>query len=78
MTDDQIEKLAELVFQKLLAKQDEWENEFYAKSDKDFLISEIVRLNIVKMEFVENENYEMASKTQKEINRIRETLNKES
>jgi UDP-2,3-diacylglucosamine pyrophosphatase LpxH len=78
MTDDQIEKLAELVFQKLLAKQDEWENEFYGKADKDFLISEIVRLNIVKMEFVENENYEMASKTQKEINRIRETLNKES
>jgi hypothetical protein len=78
MTDDQIEKLAELVFQKLLAKQDEWESEFYAKADKDFLISEIVRLNIVKMEFVENENYEMASKTQKEINRVRETLNKES
>lgn len=76
MTEYQIEQLAELVFQKLLAKQEEWENEFYAKSDKDFLLSEIVRLNLVKMEFVENENYEMASVTQKEINKIKELLKK--
>lgn len=76
MTNDQIEQLAELIFQKLLAMQDEWEEKYYASSDKEFLLSEVVRLNLVKMEAVENENYEMASETQKEINRIRELLKK--
>jgi UDP-2,3-diacylglucosamine pyrophosphatase LpxH len=75
MTDDQIEQLAELVFQKLLAKQDEWEQQFYVKADRDHLISEIVRLNVFKMEAVNNEEYEKASEIQKEINKLREILN---
>jgi UDP-2,3-diacylglucosamine pyrophosphatase LpxH len=75
MTDDQIEQLAELVFQKLLAKQEEWEQQFYVKADRDHLISEIVRLNVFKMEAVNNEEYEKASEIQKEINKLREILN---
>lgn len=74
MTEDQIEQLAELIFQKLLAMQDVWEAEYYVTTDREFYLSEIVRLNLVKMEAVETENYEMASETQKEINRIRELL----
>jgi protein-arginine kinase activator protein McsA len=75
MTEDQIEQLAELIFQKILAKQDEWEKQFYSKADRDFLIAEIVRLNIFKIEAVENEEYEKASEIQKEINKLRESLN---
>lgn len=75
MTNEDCEKIAELVFQKILAKQEEWENQLYAKVDRDHLIAEIVRLNLVKMESVRDENYEEAFKTQKEINRIREILN---
>jgi protein-arginine kinase activator protein McsA len=77
MTEDQIEQLAKLIFQKILAKQDEWEKQFYSKADRDFLISEIVRLNIFKIEAVENEEYEKASEIQKEINKLRESLNNE-
>jgi protein-arginine kinase activator protein McsA len=77
MTEEQIEQLAELIFQKILAKQDEWEKQFYSKADRDFLIAEIVRLNIFKIEAVENEEYEKASEIQKEINKLRESLNNE-
>jgi protein-arginine kinase activator protein McsA len=75
MTEDQIEQLAEAVFRKILAKQEEWENQFYVKADRDFLIAEIVRLNVFKAEAVENEDYEKASEIQKEINKLRESLN---
>jgi protein-arginine kinase activator protein McsA len=77
MTENQIEQLAELIFQKILAKQNEWEKQFYSKADRDFLIAEIVRLNIFKIEAVENEEYEKASEIQKEINKLRESLNNE-
>ena len=75
MTEDQIEQLAEAVFRKILAKQEEWENQFYVKADRDFLIAEIVRLNVLKMDAVESEDYERASEIQKEINKLRESLN---
>jgi UDP-2,3-diacylglucosamine pyrophosphatase LpxH len=75
MTEDQIEQLAEAVFQKILAKQEEWENQFYVKADRDFLIAEIVRLNVLKIDAVESEDYERASEIQKEINKLRESLN---
>ena len=39
------------------------------------LISEIIRLNIVKMDMVESEEYEQAGEIQKEINKLREALN---
>lgn len=75
MTEDQLEFIADSIFKRMLAKQEEWDKKFYAEADKDHLISEIVRLNLVKMDFVNNENYEAASKIQKEINKIREILN---
>jgi len=75
MTEEQIEQLAELIFQKILAKQDEWEKQFYSKADRDFLIAEIVRLNVLKIDAVESEDYERASEIQKEINKLRESLN---
>jgi hypothetical protein len=75
MTEEEIEQLAEAVFQKILAKQEEWENQFYIKADRDQLIADIVRLNVFKAEAVENEDYEKASEIQKEINKLRELLN---
>ena len=75
MTEEEIEQLAEAVFQKILAKQEEWENQFYIKADRDQLIADIVRLNVFKAEAVENEDYEKASEIQKEINKLRESLN---
>ncbi len=58
MTEEEIEQLAEAVFQKILAKQEEWENQFYIKADRDQLIADIVRLNVFKAEAVENEDYD--------------------
>jgi protein-arginine kinase activator protein McsA len=75
MTEEQIEQIAEAVFQKILAKQDEWEKQFYSKADRDELIAEIVKLNIFKIEAVESEDYEKASEIQKQINKLRELLN---
>ena len=75
MTEEQIERLAELVFQKLLAKQEEWDQQYNSKIDRNHLIAEIVRLNVVKMDLVNDEQYEEAGKIQKEINKIRELLN---
>jgi protein-arginine kinase activator protein McsA len=75
MTEEQIEQIAEAVFQKILAKQDEWEKQFYSKADRDELIAEIVKLNIFKIEAVESEDYEKASEIQKQINKLRESLN---
>ena len=75
MTEEQIERLAELVFQKLLAKQEEWDQQYNSKIDRNHLIAEIVRLNVVKMDFVNDEEYEKASEIQKEINKLRELLN---
>ena len=75
MTEDEIERLAEAVFQKILSKQEEWEQQFYVNSDRDQLIADIVRLNVFKAEAVQSENYEKASELQKEINKLRELLN---
>lgn len=75
MTEEQLERLAELVFQKLLAKQEEWDQQYHNKIDRNHLIAEIVRLNVVKMDLVNDEQYEEAGRIQKEINKIREILN---
>ena len=55
MTEDQLERLAELVFQKLLAKQEEWDQQYNNKIDRNHLVAEIVRLNVVKMDLVNDE-----------------------
>lgn len=75
MTEEQLERLAELIFQKLLAKQEEWDQQYNNKIDRNHLVAEIVRLNVVKMDLVNDERYEEAGKIQKEINKIREILN---
>jgi len=41
MTDEQIEKIAELVFQKLVKKQEEWDKEFMNEI-KDQVVMDIV------------------------------------
>ena len=74
MTENQLEKIAEFIFRKLLAAQEQWEQQFYQKNDYDQLLSEIIRLNLVKADHITNENYEAAAIVQREINKTRELI----
>ena len=76
MTDKQIEQLAELVFQKMLAKQAEWdkENGYIITTDREAILAEIVALSLVKADYIEIENYEEAHKIQEKIKKLRDSL----
>lgn len=76
MTDKQIEQLAELVFQKMLAKQAEWdkENGYIITTDREAILAEIVALSLVKADYIEVENYEEAHKIQEKIKKLRDSL----
>ena len=76
MTDKQIEQLAELVFQKMLAKQAEWdkENGYIITTDREAILAEIVALSLVKTDYIEVENYEAAHKIQEKIKKLRDSL----
>ena len=82
MTDKDAEKIAELVFRKMVAKQEEWDAQhgqvYYESgvklSDKESMLSEIVALNLIKAAYIDTEEYEKAGEVQKEINKIRDRL----
>ena len=76
MTDQQIEQIAEAVFQKMLAKQEEWDKSsgYTATTARESILAEIVALSLVKSDYLETENYEKAAEIQKEINKIRDSL----
>lgn len=82
MTEEQIEKIAELIFQKMLSKQDEWDRQngyIYITdgeeiTEVDAILAEIDALNLAKEKHISNENYEKASEIQKKINKLRENL----
>jgi protein-arginine kinase activator protein McsA len=82
MTDKDAEKIAELVFQKMVAKQAEWDAQngqiYYESgiklSDRETSLSQIVALNLVKAAYIDAEEYERAAEIQKEINKIRDSL----
>jgi hypothetical protein len=83
MTEEQIERLAELIVQKMIVKQEEWERQngyIYISdgeeiTDNDVIIAEIDVLNISKAKCIEEENYEKASEIQKKINKLRDSIN---
>jgi hypothetical protein len=76
MTEGEIEMVAQLIFEKLIALQDDVERQYMYTSDNEAIIAEITALSLVKMDYIEVENYEGASEVQKKINKLRNELKK--
>jgi|TARA_R110000868_G_scaffold270821_1_gene530305 hypothetical protein len=81
MTEKDIERLAELFFQKMLKKQEEWDKQFMYDLEvtstlvgRDAIIREITELNLIKSEFVKSEEYEKAYEVQKRIKELGDQL----
>ena len=74
MTEDQVEKIAELVFQKLIKKQEEWDQQFNKDIYTELEISDSVniatQLAVAEMllkQYIEIEDYVLAGEIQKTI-----------
>ena len=76
MSDEDIEKIASSVFQKLLAKQEEWDKHYYYASDRQALIDKVTALKIVRDKYVADEKYELAAEVAEKINIITDELAK--
>jgi len=68
MTNEDCEKIAELVFQKMVAKQNEW--------DAQNIVQEMVRLTVLKAGYIDNEEYLKAAQVQKDIDDLKMSMNK--
>jgi hypothetical protein len=74
MTEDQVEKIAELVFQKLIKKQEEWDQQYnkdiYTELEINDSVNIAVQLSVAEMllkQYVESEDYILAGEIQKTI-----------
>jgi hypothetical protein len=74
MTEDQVERIAELVFQKLIKKQEEWDQQFNKDIYTELEISDSVniatQLAVAEMllkQYIESEDYVLAGEIQKTI-----------
>jgi hypothetical protein len=76
MTDEDIEKIASSVFQKLLAKQEEWDKHYYYVSDRQALIDKLNALTLVKIQYIADEKYELAAEITDKIKIITDELAK--
>ena len=81
MTDEEIEKIAELIFQKLLTRQDELEKQFdeqiYAGNGLNTAVNIAVQIALASetlKALIEEENYEEAAKVKKDIVLLQEKL----
>ena len=76
MTDQQVEQIAEAVFQKMLAKQEEWDKAsgYISTTARESILAEIVALSLVKSDYLETENYEKAAEIQEKINKLRDSM----
>lgn len=81
MTDEQIERLAELVFQKLLAKQNEWDEKFNRDMgielelpDSVHIATQLAISEMLLKQYVEAEEYYMAGEIQKTIELLNNKL----
>lgn len=68
MTNEECEKIAELVFQKMLAQQKEW--------DDQNIVQEIVRLNLLKSGYIDREEYLKAANVQVQIDDLKSNIKK--
>lgn len=74
MTENQVERIAELVFQKLIKKQEEWDQQFNKDIYTELEISDSVniatQLAVAEMllkQYIESEDYVLAGEIQKTI-----------
>ena len=76
MTEYQMERIAELVFQKMLKKQEEWDKNthYITTTDREAILAEIVALNLVKTDYLEAEQYEKMAEIQEKINKLKTSL----
>ena len=83
MTDEEIERIAELIFQKLLTKQEELEKQFdeqiYAGNELNPAVNIAVQIALASetlKELIELENYVEAAKVKKDLILLQEKLKK--
>lgn len=74
MNDTDIERIAESVFQKLLAKQEEWDKHYNYDSNRQVLIDKINALNLIKENCINDENYHLAAELQVQIKTLTDQL----
>lgn len=81
MTDEEIERIAELIFQKLLTRQEELEKQFdeqiYAGNGLNTAVNIAVQISLAGetlKALIEQENYEEAAKVKKDIVLLQEKL----
>lgn len=81
MTDEEVERIAELIFQKLLNKQEELEKQFdeqiYAGNGLNTAVNIAVQIALADetlKALIEEENYEEAAKVKKDIMLLQEKL----
>ena len=82
MFDEDIEKIAEAVFQKIIKKNDEYANEIqieYTTSDveplnKEILILKLTSLNDLRIYFEALEDYELAAIIKDELDHLKMDL----
>jgi hypothetical protein len=81
MTDEEIERIAELIFQKLLTRQEELEKQFdeqiYAGNGLNTAVNIAVQIALADetlKALIEEENYEEAAKVKKDIVLLQEKL----
>ena len=83
MTDDQVERIAELVFQKILKKQEEWEKEFNRNvpvetdaDDPTYIVTQLAVAEMLLKQYIETEDYILAGEIKKTINILEDKLKK--
>ena len=91
MTNKEIDKLAELIADKLIAKQKEYDEQFHIDlqetiseklgkveyvSKEELLLAELARLMTLLSQYEEREQYEKAAIVQNKIQRIQNKLSK--
>lgn len=89
MTEEQIDRLAEIVavkvMDKLIAKQQEWDKQFYEEfeevrnirpklSDKAKLEMKIKELKLLRNSYIINEEYELLSDVEAELIKLEKEL----
>tara|TARA_R110002020_G_scaffold471968_1_gene699506 strand:- start:1 stop:294 length:294 start_codon:yes stop_codon:yes gene_type:complete len=92
MNDDAINKLAEILFEKIMERQDKFDNEYHEQvermmeqgfmqdhglTNEEFFIGELARLQTILMLYEDKEEFEKAALILNKIKKIERKLNLE-
>ncbi len=92
MNDDAINKLAEILFEKIMERQDKFDNEYHEQvermieqgfmqdhglTNEEFFIGELARLQTILMLYEDKEEFEKAALILNKIKKIEKKLNRE-